>query len=81
MQRILSTYRFVNQPLGAGLLAEIAQAGFSAVEVFCASQHFSYRDAQRVRELGDALANTAWGCTRCIHRRTATVLQAGKAAW
>src|SRR5271156_4188850 len=55
MQRILSTYRFVNQPLSAALLAEIARAGFSAVEVFCASQHFSYRDAQRVRELGDAL--------------------------
>jgi hypothetical protein len=34
MQRILSTYRFANQPLGAALLAEIAQAGFSAVEIF-----------------------------------------------
>ena len=55
MQRILSTYRYVNQPLGAALLAEIAQAGFSAVEVFCASQHFSYRDPQGVREFGDAL--------------------------
>jgi sugar phosphate isomerase/epimerase len=55
MQRILSTYRFVNQPLGAALLAEIAQAGFSAVEIFCASQHFSYREPQRVREIGDAL--------------------------
>ncbi len=55
MQRILSTYRFVNQPLSATLLAEIAQAGFSAVEIFCASQHFSYRDPQRVREIGEAL--------------------------
>src|SRR5271167_5077050 len=55
MQRILSTYRFVNQPLSAALLAEIAQAGFSAVEIFCASQHFSYREAQRVREISDAL--------------------------
>ena len=55
MQRILSTYRFINQPLGAALLAEIAQAGFSAVEIFCASQHFSYREPQRVREIGDAL--------------------------
>src|SRR6202046_3888986 len=55
MQRILSTYRFVNQPLGAALLAEIAQARFSAVEIFCASQHFSYREPQRVREIGDAL--------------------------
>src|ERR1700690_1835059 len=55
MQRILSTYRYVNQPLSAALLAEIAQAGFSAVEIFCASQHFSYREPQRVREIGDAL--------------------------
>ncbi|MFY9802692.1 MAG: sugar phosphate isomerase/epimerase [Candidatus Acidiferrales bacterium] len=55
MQRILSTYRFVNQPLGPGLLAEIAQAGFAAVEIFCAPQHFSYRDPQTVREMGDAL--------------------------
>src|SRR5277367_288643 len=55
MQRILSTYRFVNQPLSAALLAEIAQAGFSAVEIFCASQHFSYREPQRVREISDAL--------------------------
>jgi sugar phosphate isomerase/epimerase len=55
MRRILSTYRFLNQPLAASLLAEIAEAGFSAVEVFCASQHFSYREPQRVRELGDAL--------------------------
>ncbi|MFZ3217390.1 MAG: sugar phosphate isomerase/epimerase [Candidatus Acidiferrales bacterium] len=55
MQRILSTYRYVNQPLGAALLAEIAQAGFSAVEIFCASQHFSYGESQRVREIADAL--------------------------
>jgi sugar phosphate isomerase/epimerase len=55
MQRILSPYRFVKQPLGAALLAEIAQAGFSAIEIFCASQHFSYREPQRVREIGDAL--------------------------
>ncbi len=61
MQRILSTYRFVNQPLGAALLAEIAQAGFSAVEIFCASQHFSYRDPQRVREIGDALGEYRLG--------------------
>ena len=61
MQRVLSTYRFVNQPLGAALLAEIAQAGFSAVEIFCASQHFSYRDPQRVRELGDALGEYRLG--------------------
>jgi sugar phosphate isomerase/epimerase len=55
VQRILSTYRFINQPLGPAMLAEIAAAGFSGVEVFCAPQHFSYRDSQAIRELGDAL--------------------------
>ncbi len=56
MQRILSTYRFVNQPLAPALLAQIAEAGFSAVEVFCAPQHFSYRAPQAIREMADALS-------------------------
>jgi sugar phosphate isomerase/epimerase len=56
VQRILSTYRFVNQPLAPALLAQIAEAGFSAVEVFCAPQHFSYRAPQAIREMADALS-------------------------
>lgn len=55
MQRILSTYRFVNQPLTPELLAAIAQAGIPGLEIFCASGHFNYRSAQGVRELADAL--------------------------
>jgi len=55
MQRILSTYRYINQPLTASLLAEISQAGMSGIEIFCAPQHFSYRVPERVREIGDAL--------------------------
>jgi sugar phosphate isomerase/epimerase len=55
MQRVLSTYRYVNQPLGPALLAEISQAGIQSVEIFCAPQHFSYREPQAVRELADAL--------------------------
>ncbi len=55
MQRILSTYRYVNQKLTPGILAEIAKAGFSAVEVFCTARHFYYRDPQAVREIGAAL--------------------------
>lgn len=55
MQRVLSTYRFVNQPLGPGLIAEIAQAGFSAVEIFCSQQHFDYREPQAVREMADTI--------------------------
>jgi sugar phosphate isomerase/epimerase len=55
MQRILSTYRFLGQQLTNALLAEIAAAGFAAVEVFCAPHHFNYNDPQAVRELGNAL--------------------------
>src|ERR1700734_1462768 len=55
MQRILSTYRFLNQQLNNALLGEIAAAGFAAVEVFCAPHHFNYNDPQAVRELGDGL--------------------------
>jgi sugar phosphate isomerase/epimerase len=55
MQRVLSTYRYVNQPLGPALLAEISQAGIKSVEIFCAPQHFSYREPPAVRELADAL--------------------------
>ena len=55
MERILSTYRFLNQQLNNALLAEIAAAGFRSVEVFCAPHHFNYSNAQAVRELGDGL--------------------------
>jgi sugar phosphate isomerase/epimerase len=55
MRRILSTYRYVNQPLTASLLADISEAGMASVEIFCAPQHFSYRAPERVRELADAL--------------------------
>jgi sugar phosphate isomerase/epimerase len=55
MERILSTYRFINQKLAATELGAIAQAGFKTVEVYCRAGHFNYRNAQAVRELGDAL--------------------------
>jgi sugar phosphate isomerase/epimerase len=55
MQRILSTYRYIHQPLTPALIAEIAHAGIVAIEVFCAPSHFSYRDEQKIRELADAL--------------------------
>jgi sugar phosphate isomerase/epimerase len=55
MQRVVSTYRFVRQPLTPAVLEGIAQAGIKSVEIFCASSHFSYRNAQVVRELAQAL--------------------------
>jgi sugar phosphate isomerase/epimerase len=55
MQRVFSTYRYVRHPLEAALLAQIAQARVPAIEIFCASGHFSYASTQTVRELAGAL--------------------------
>jgi sugar phosphate isomerase/epimerase len=55
MQRVLSTYRYVHQPLGPTLLAEIAQAGIPAIEIFCSLGHFNYPSQAAVRELAGAL--------------------------
>jgi sugar phosphate isomerase/epimerase len=55
MQRILSTYRYVNQKLAASDLAAIANAGFKSVEVYCRAGHFNYRNPQAIRELADAV--------------------------
>jgi sugar phosphate isomerase/epimerase len=57
MQRILSTYRWVNHALTPSLLQQISAAGISQIEIFCASTHFQYRNPQTMRELADALAN------------------------
>jgi sugar phosphate isomerase/epimerase len=57
MQRILSTYRYVHQPLTPSLLSEIAQAGMQSIEIFCAPQHFSYRSQEAIREIADALGD------------------------
>ena len=51
MQRVLSTYRYVKQPLSSSLLQDIARSEINHIEVFCAAPHFSYADPQRVREL------------------------------
>jgi sugar phosphate isomerase/epimerase len=55
MRRILSTYRYVHQPLSREMLQGIAQAGIRGVEIFCASSHFTYRSAEALRELAGAL--------------------------
>ena len=55
MQRILSTYRYVSQPLTSVLVADIARAGISGVEIFCGSFHFNYGTPQSVRELAGSL--------------------------
>jgi sugar phosphate isomerase/epimerase len=56
MQRVLSTYLFVNRKLTADLVKEAAGAGVSAIELFCSRGHFDYRSAENARELGSWLA-------------------------
>jgi sugar phosphate isomerase/epimerase len=56
MQRILSTYLFVNRKLTAALVGESAQAGFSAIELFCSRGHFDYRSSDDARELSSWLS-------------------------
>lgn len=53
MQRVLSTYRYCTQPLTSALLAEIAQAGISHVEIYCTPVHLNYRSTQAIRTLSE----------------------------
>jgi sugar phosphate isomerase/epimerase len=56
IERVLSTYLFVNRKLTAALLGEAARAGVSAIELFCSRGHFDYRSADDARELASWLA-------------------------
>jgi sugar phosphate isomerase/epimerase len=56
MQRVLSTYLFVNHKLTAALVGEMARAEVSAIELFCSRGHFDYRSADAMRELASWLA-------------------------
>ena len=55
MQRILSTYLFIQRKLTPSLLGEIARHGVNAVEIFCALSHFNYHSPVVVREIAGAL--------------------------
>jgi sugar phosphate isomerase/epimerase len=56
MQRVLSTYLFVNHELTAALVGEAAHAGVSAIELFCSRGHFDYRSTDDARELASWLS-------------------------
>ena len=55
MQRVLSTYLFVNRKLTAALVGEVARTEVSAIELFCSRGHFDYRSADDARELASWL--------------------------
>src|SRR5579863_491253 len=55
MQKVLSTYLFVSRKLTAELVAQINEAGFTALEVFCSRGHFDYASKQEIAALKSAL--------------------------
>jgi sugar phosphate isomerase/epimerase len=52
MQLVLSTHLFVRHRLTSVWLERVRDAGFGAIEIFCARQHFDYRDKAQLNELG-----------------------------
>ncbi len=52
MERALSTHLIVNHRLTSVWLDRIWEAGFPKVEIFCARQHFDYRNKAQVNEIG-----------------------------
>lgn len=55
MQRILSTYPFVTRKLTPELLGQIAEAGFTAIEIFMSRAHFDYTAKAEIRTMAGAL--------------------------
>jgi sugar phosphate isomerase/epimerase len=52
MEYALSTHLGVGHRLSVAWLNRVQQAGILAVEIFCARQHFDYRNKSQVAELG-----------------------------
>ena len=52
MERILSSHLSVGHRLTTSWLGKVERAGFAGVELFCARQHFDYRDTVRIAEFG-----------------------------
>jgi sugar phosphate isomerase/epimerase len=52
MNTFLSTHLFVRHRLTTVWLERVWDAGFPAVEIFCARQHIDYRDKAQIGELG-----------------------------
>jgi len=52
MNRVISTHVIVNHRLTTAWLDKASHAGVSAVEIFCARQHFDYRNKSQAAELG-----------------------------
>ena len=75
MQRLLSTYLFVSRKLTRELLGQIADAGFTGVEIFCSRAHFDYTSKTEARDIGETLARLGLTLTS-LHAPTSRDLSA-----
>jgi len=75
VQRLLSTYLFVSRKLTRELLGQIADAGFTGVEIFCSRAHFDYTSKTEARDIGATLANLGLTLTS-VHAPTSRDLSA-----
>lgn len=55
MQRLLSTYLFVSKKLTPEMLAQIAEADFQGIEIFCTRSHFEYTMKPEIRAMASAI--------------------------
>ena len=62
MQHALSTHVLIGHRLNTVWLERIWMAGIPLVEIFCARQHFDYRDRSQVNELGYWFADAELKC-------------------
>ena len=75
MQRLLSTYLFVSRKLTRELLGQIADAGFTGVEIFCSRAHFDYTSKTEARDIGETLTRLGLTLTS-LHAPTSRDLSA-----
>jgi len=75
VQRLLSTYLFVSRKLTRELLGQIADAGFTGVEIFCSRAHFDYTSKTEARDIGETLARLGLTLTS-LHAPTSRDLSA-----
>jgi sugar phosphate isomerase/epimerase len=75
VQRLLSTYLFVSRKLTRELLGQIADAGFTGVEIFCSRGHFDYTSKTEARDVGAMLDSLGLTLTS-LHAPTSRDLSA-----
>ena len=57
MERLLSTYIFISRKLTRDIIAQIGDAGFNGVEIFCSRSHFDYTNRAEIQNIAGALAD------------------------